>query len=171
MNDKELKIIFLKRKLQNEAKKLNRDDFFELIKDEIGWRKYIEIYSESVKNSLLDSQTHTTLTELGKVTLSNLEAENKQEAKDKEAVRKKLHNDSKLSDWQVKTFWFLFIFGIFGGLYSGYDIIRNLTKEENSQSKQITKEEMESELSKLRTLISTQKNDTLLIHTNSEKNK
>ena len=171
MNDKELKIIFLKRKLESESKKLNRDDFFELIKDEIGWRKYNEINSESVRNSLLDAQTHTKLTELGKSTLRTLESEVKQEFKDKEAVRKKLHNDSKLSDWQVKTFWFLFVFGIFGGLYSGYDIIKNLTKAENVKSKQITKEEMESELSKLRTLILSRKKDGSLIPPNSEKGK
>ncbi|RYJ51093.1 hypothetical protein DR871_014320 [Flavobacterium petrolei] len=171
MNDKELKIIFLKRKLESESKKLNRDDFFELIKDEIGWRKYNEINSESVRNSLLDAQTHTKLTELGKSTLSTLESDVKQEFKDKEAVRKKLHNDSKLSDWQVKTFWFLFVFGIFGGLYSGYDIIKNLTKEENVKSKQITKEEMESELSKLRTLILSRKKDSSSIPPNPEKGK
>lgn len=86
-------------------------------------------------------------------------------------TEKKLYNDSKLSEWQVKTFWWLFAFGIFGGLYSGYDIINNLTKEENDQQKQITKEQLESELSKLRTLILTQKKDSLLILPNSEKGK
>jgi hypothetical protein len=85
--------------------------------------------------------------------------------------RKKLHNESKLSDWQVKTFWPLFIFGLFGGLYSTYDIIKNLTKVENVQLKQITKEEMESELSKLRTLILTQKKDIPSIPANYEKGK
>ena len=83
----------------------------------------------------------------------------------------KLYNDSKLSELQLKTFWWIFGFGIFGGLYSGIDFIKNLTKEENQQSKQITKEEMELELSKLRTLILTQKKDNLLNPSNSEKSK
>lgn len=171
MIDKELRILLLKTKLENESKNLERNSFFELIKDKIGWRKFTEIHSEFASNSLLDAQTHTKLTELGKATLYALEAEYKQDLIDKEAERKKLHNESKLSDWQIKTFWPLFIFGLFGGLYSTYDIIKNLGKEENVQSKQITKEEMESELSKLRTLILTQKKDTLLIQTNSEKDK
>lgn len=171
MIDKELRILFLKTKLENETKNLDSNSFFELIEDKIGWKKYNEIYRECVANSLLDEQTHNKLTEIGKTTLCTLEAEYTHEIKDKEAERKKLHNESKLSDWQVKTFWPLFIFGLFGGLYSAYDIIKNLTKLENVQSKQITKEEMESELSKLRTLILTQKNDTLSIHSNSETGK
>jgi hypothetical protein len=171
MNDKELRIFFLKTKLEKESENLNSERFFELVKDKIGWVKYNEIYSEYASNSLLDAQTHTKLTEIGKNTLLNLEAEHKQDVIDKKAERKKLHNESKLSDWQVKTFWPLFIFGLFGGLYSAYDIIKNLTNVENVKSKQITKEEMESELSKLRTLILSQKRDTLLTHPNSEKGK
>jgi hypothetical protein len=83
----------------------------------------------------------------------------------------KLYNDSKLSERQVKTFYIVFAFGLFGGLYSCYDFIKNLTKEENDQQKQITKEELESELSKLRTLILTQKKDSLLNVSNSERGK
>ncbi|MFM9825078.1 hypothetical protein [Flavobacterium sp.] len=160
MNDKELRILFLKTKLETESQNLNSDNFFELIKHKIGWEKYNQIYSEYARNSLLDAQTHTKLTELGRATLSALEAENNHEVKDKEAERKKLHNESKLSNWQVKTFWPLFIIGLFGGLYSGFDIVKNLTKEENVKSKQVTKEEMESEINKLRFLIITKK-DTL----------
>ena len=81
----------------------------------------------------------------------------------------KLHNDSKLSELQLKTFWWIFGLGIFGGLYSGYDFIKNLTKPEDVKKEEITKEEMESELSKLRTLILTQKKDSVLINSNSEK--
>ena len=72
----------------------------------------------------------------------------------------KLQNDFKLSHWQLKTYWPLFIFAVFGGLYSGYDFIKNLNKKENAQSKLVTKEEMETELSKLRTLILNKKEDS-----------
>ena len=171
MIDKELRILFLKTKLENESKNLDLNGFFEIIEDRIGWRKYNEIYRECVANSLLDEQTHNKLTEIGKTTLCTLESEYAQEIKDKEAERKKLHNESKLSDWQVKTFWPLFIFGLFGGLYSAYDIIKNSAKVENVQSKQRTKEEMESELSKLRTLVLDQNKDNILIHSTSEKSK
>jgi hypothetical protein len=83
----------------------------------------------------------------------------------------KLLNDYTLSKWQVKTFWIALSFGVFGGLYSGYDFIKSLTNEDTNQEKQVTKEEMELELSKLHTLILNQKMDTLLIHPNSEKGK
>lgn len=171
MIDKELKIFFLRTKLENESKNLNSDSFFELIKHRIGWKTYHEIYRECAAESLLDAQTHNKLTEIGKNTLLNLEVELKQDIIDKKAERKKLHNESKLSDWQVKTFWPLFIFGLFGGLYSAYDIIKNLTTADTIREKQVTKEQMELELSKLRTLILIQKKDTLLNHPNSEKGK
>jgi hypothetical protein len=171
MNDKELRIFFLRTKLENESKNLDSDSFFNLVKDNLGWSKYNQILAEYANNSLVDSYNFTTLTELGKNTLKVLELEHAQEIKDQNLERKKLHNESKLSDWQVKTFWPLFIFGLFGGLYSTYDIIKNLTKVENVQLKQITKEEMESELSKLRTLILTQKKDIPSIPANYEKGK
>ena len=79
--------------------------------------------------------------------------------------------DSKLSQWQVKTFWIALSFGVFGGIYSGYDFIKSLTNEDTNQEKQVTKEQLESELSKLRILISDQKKDSLLIRPNSEKGK
>lgn len=71
----------------------------------------------------------------------------------------KLKNDAKLSQWQVNTFWWIFGLAIFGGGYSAYDFTKNLTKSVNVQQKEITKEEMELELSKLRTLILNQKKD------------
>jgi hypothetical protein len=64
-----------------------------------------------------------------------------------------------------------FVFGLFGGLYSCYDFIKTLNTKEYDQSKQITKEELELELSKLRTLILNQKKDSLLNTSNSEKGK
>ena len=80
-------------------------------------------------------------------------------------------NDYTLSKWQVKTFWVALSFGIFGGIYSGYDFIKSIANEDTNQVKQVTKEEMELELSKLRTLILNQKKDSLLSIPNSEKGK
>jgi hypothetical protein len=171
MIEKELRILFLKTKLENESKNLDTDSFFDLIKDKIGWVEYRALHKEYANNSFLDVHTHTKLTEIGKTRLRTLEAEYNQDINDKRAERKKLHNEATLSDWQLKTFWYLFIFGLFGGVYSAYDIIKNLTKVEIVQSKQITVEEMESELSKLRTLILTQKKETISIPNNSEKAK
>lgn len=66
--------------------------------------------------------------------------------------------DFMLSKFKYYTFWPIFIMGIFGGVYSGYDFIKNLTKQECVQPKQMTKEEMELELTKLRTSISIHNN-------------
>lgn len=171
MIDKELRILFLKTKLENEDKNLDFDSFFELIRDKIGWKKYNEIHREYVSNSLFDEQSHNKLTEIGKATLYALEAEYTAEIKDKEAERKKLHNESKLSDWQVKTFWWIFGFAFIGFGLGIYNFTNSLmpSKDRIQQERSIRK--MESELSKLHSLILTQKKDSLLITPNSEKGK
>jgi hypothetical protein len=83
----------------------------------------------------------------------------------------KLLNDNTLAKWQVKYFWYIFAFGLLGGVYSTIEIIKSLTIKESVKEKPVSKEEMELELSKLRTLILTQKRDTALVHANSEKGK
>lgn len=69
----------------------------------------------------------------------------------------KLTYEYKLSKWKVKTFWWIFGIAIFSGVYSFYDIISKVTSVEKSKENLVTKEQMESELSKLRTLILDQK--------------
>lgn len=93
------------------------------------------------------------------------------EKRHSQIIRKKELDDAKLSKWQVKYFWYIFSFGLLGGIYSAVEIIKSLTTSENVKEKQVTKEEMELELTKLRTLILTQKKDTLLTRANSEKSK
>jgi len=70
---------------------------------------------------------------------------------------KKLKWDSKLSKWQVKTFWWIFAFACFGGLYSTYDILTDKLRNKKTDQQIITKSQMDSELTKLRALISDQK--------------
>jgi hypothetical protein len=171
MNDKELKILFLKTKLENESKNLDSESFFNLLKDNLGWAKYSQIYAEFASNSLLDFDSHTKLTELGKNTLNKLESELEQEIKDQKSERKKLQNDSKLSEWQVKTFWWIFGFAIIGVGLSIYNFIDSLSTSKNVIKQELRIEKMEMELSKLHTLILTQKKDSVLIHSNSEKGK
>ena len=166
MTDKQLRILFLKTKLIHESEELSFEDFYNLIKDKIGWKEYNKIYSEDVNNSLLDYKTHTKLTELGKNTLIALESELEQEKKDKSAERKKLHNESILSDWKRKTFWYIFAFGLFGGVYSGFDLANKLLKNEKSNdtkpSEQITESNSQN-LTSIRDSINAEqiKKDTL----------
>lgn len=41
----------------------------------------------------------------------------------------KIVNEAKLSKLKVKTFWWIFFFGLFGGIYSCYSIIEKITQE------------------------------------------
>ena len=86
-------------------------------------------------------------------------------------TERKISNDHTLSKWQVKSFWIALSFGLLGGIYSTVEIIKSLTIKEDVKEKPVSKEEMELELSKLRTLILNQKRDTLLTPSNSEKGK
>jgi len=45
----------------------------------------------------------------------------------------KLYLDTKLARWQVKTFWYVFIFGLFGGFYSMYSMIDSFVGESEEQ--------------------------------------
>ncbi|MGA3015181.1 MAG: hypothetical protein ABSD71_14225 [Bacteroidales bacterium] len=47
----------------------------------------------------------------------------------KEHEDEKLSLELKLDKWKVKTFWWLFFIGLFGGFYSGYSLIYTLTHE------------------------------------------
>jgi len=66
--------------------------------------------------------------------------------------------DFHVSKWKYHTFWFFFALAIFGGGYSTYDLISNLTKPKSNQSKQNPIKEKESAESKSHTLILNQKN-------------
>ena len=83
----------------------------------------------------------------------------------------KISNDYTLSEWQVKTFWWIFGFAIIGTVLSIYNFIDSLATSKNIIKQEQRSEEMELELSKLRTLILTQKKDSLLNRPNSEKGK
>lgn len=89
----------------------------------------------------------------------------------KKVEQGKLLNDAKISNWKVKTFWWFFVFAFIGFGLSVYNFINSLTTKEDIQQKGITPEEMESELSKLRTLILNQRNHDSLKFPNSEPNK
>lgn len=95
-----------------------------------------------------------------------LETVSRQE-QDENANRKKLHNETRLSELKLKTFWFIFIFGLFGGIYSGISLKKDLTKSEEPKEDFVTKKQMELELSKMRTLFLNHKNNDVLPKTDS----
>lgn len=83
----------------------------------------------------------------------------KKEKEQKEILRletvknRKLESDAKLSEWQVKTFWWIFIFGLFGLIFGVYNFIDNLKTAKEKELQEQTNQRMESELSKLHTLV------------------
>lgn len=146
----ELKYIFLKAKLENQEQYLDSGDFYKIIENQIGWKEYNLILQESVINSLLDSATHSQLTNLGKSRLKELEKELNQTKNDKNAERKRLHNETIISDWKRKTFWWLFGFAILGSILSIYNFINNL-KTTNSDIKLENKiDKMDSKIEKFK---------------------
>ena len=146
----------------------------EYLPNNIGFREYLSIiefleekqYIESIENDSM-----YVLTDVGIVNFNILKKNKEQKDADESAERNKLHNESIMSGWKRKTFWYIFAFGLFGGVYSGIDLFNKMVKSKKVQEKQISKEEMESELTKLRTLILTKKNQDSLVNSNSELNK
>lgn len=80
----------------------------------------------------------------------------------KEKVEKieiaKLNNEYKLSKWKVKTYWLVLGLAIFGGIYSLFDFISLISKKTPPAVNTVTQEELKLEISKLRTLILSQRN-------------
>jgi hypothetical protein len=163
----ESKYFFLKTKLENQHEKLDAYSFFELIKHKIGWKEYIQLKTEFVYNTYLEGDDDELITELGKNKLNEFKVKFIQSENDEAAERTKLHNESVMSGWKRKTFWYIFALGLFGGIYSGIDLFNKITIKKEVQVEQITKQQMESELTKLRTLILNQKKKDSLNHSNS----
>ena len=87
----------------------------------------------------------------------------------------KLRFDTKLSKWQLKTFWPVFISGLLGFIFGLYNIITQITDSRKTKELQIELKNTQEEVSKLRTLVLDQKTadslhnpktdvDTLSIH-------
>jgi hypothetical protein len=144
----------------------------DIAEEKFGWQIFLNGITELENLNLItenqDGESYS-ITKLGSEKLSELKINFENKERDENAGRKKLHNDSKLSEWQVKTFWWIFGFAIIGTGLSVYNFINSLTlsKDVIQQEVRITKTELES--SKLRILISNQKKDSLLTPANSEK--
>jgi len=63
----------------------------------------------------------------------NKKKENEEIIRIKNIKNEKLINDAKISKWQVKTFWYVFIFGLIGGVYAVYSIINSVLGESEEQ--------------------------------------
>jgi hypothetical protein len=70
---------------------------------------------------------------------------------------KKLEDDAKLSNWQIKTFWWFFFFSLVGFCYGFYDFITDQKSDKSLEIIEKSNQQLESELSKLRTLVLDQK--------------
>jgi hypothetical protein len=140
----------------------------------IGWNDFLEIIKFLEKKQFISATINRNIFKITQVGLNNfieLKEIKAQKEKDETAERKKLHNESVMSSWKRITFWPIFLFGLFGGFYSGLDLINkkgNNIKEGKSQQ---YKQDSILKLKKLDTLILTQKKGDSLNHSNSELNK
>jgi hypothetical protein len=148
---------------------------YDIAEEKFGWQIFLNSITELVNLSLItkkdDGLTYT-LTKLGVIRQSELRTEFESLERDKKAERKKLHNESKLSDWQVRTFWPIFIFAFIGFGLGVYNFINSLMPLKETIKQEVRNRKTELELTKLRNLILTQKKDTLLTRrANSKKDK
>ena len=65
----------------------------------------------------------------------------------------KLHDDAKLSKWQVKVFWPVFMFGIFSFIFGLYNFITQIEDSRKTKELQIELKNTQEEVSRLRTLV------------------
>ncbi|PZX09547.1 hypothetical protein LX69_03555 [Breznakibacter xylanolyticus] len=76
----------------------------------------------------------------------------------------------RLTKFKIWTFWPLFVIAIFGGIYSGIDFF-NKKSEHKSEEQYLERiKQVESELTTLRTLISSQNNQSLLQNSTGKEN-
>jgi hypothetical protein len=141
--------------------------------DSIGWKDF-RIITDFIRDReyIIEKSGKYHIQKIGELYLLELKKEIEQTEKDKIAERKKLRNESVLSEWKKNTFWFVFIFGLLGGFYSAYDFFikaPSIEKEFQQIKSDILKNK--DTIKELRTLVLTQKKGDSLNHSNSELNK
>ena len=136
--------------MEHKPNKLSYKELYAFIKAYSSWDDYLKILDYFTNKDLVVDDHGMLITEIGENKLKLISSKLKIESKDKKAERNKLHNETLLSNWKVKTFWPILIFGLFGGIYSGIDFIKSFTKSEVQQSEYLTKEELDSELNKFK---------------------
>lgn len=146
--------------IDKNVNKENTNNFFNNVKGLLSWEEYLKTQNDLINSDLLilNDDDSFFITELGKNRFSQAKKSLLVKQKDERAKRIKLHNESIMSGWKRKTFWYIFFCGVFGGIYSGIDLFNKITSNKEVPKEQLTKQEMEVELTKLRTLILSQKN-------------
>jgi hypothetical protein len=123
----------------------------EYLPENIGFREYLSIIEYLEKKQYIESIENDTiygLTDVGVANFKLIRGNIEQQTSDKLAERKKLHNESVMSGWKRKTFWYIFALGLFGGIYSGIDLFNKITDNKEIQEK----DNQEDELSKIKTI-------------------
>ena len=172
MTEKEKLFLYLTINFENKDSNLDTESLFEILKEKISWEKYNELIRFCLSENLISDRDHVTLTKLGEETIESLKKELKEKEEDLIAERKKLHNESKISEYTRKKFFTVFILGTLGGLNTLYDFF--ITDPKNEREFQQIKLDIlknKDTIKELRTLILNQKKVDSLNHSNSELNK
>ena len=122
----------------DKPKTIGRQDFLETI-GHLEKREFIEE---------TDEMNQYKITNIGLEKLKELNKLKEQKEKDEKAERYKLYNESVMSGWKRKTFWYIFALGLFGGIYSGIDLFNKITDNQEIQEK----DNQEDKSSKIKTI-------------------
>jgi len=85
--------------------------------------------------------------------IEHQELEKKEEIRLEKIKNQKLEFDAKLSKWQVKTFWPVFVFGLIGFIFGVFNFIDSRIKTKSIEELQQNNLNIQEEVSKLRTLV------------------
>ena len=105
-----------------------------------------KVYVELSKGKLIDGDEFLYVTEYGKSQLKEFKLEIDEAVEDKNRTRKKDDLDTKLTKWQVKTFWVLFALSLFAGIYSAVDFVNSFNENDDIEKLENKIEKMEKRI-------------------------
>jgi predicted transcriptional regulator len=156
MNEK-VKLSILKIFNKDKSILLSEHEIHERLENNINWDNYLKIFGELEKDGMLyDTNDGMQITDLGIKLQNQLTDSIKEDEIDKAASRGKLRNEHRLSTLKLRTFIITFVLALLSAAYSMFDFITTYSKSDKEE-KIMTREETQSELDKLRTLIITKK--------------
>jgi hypothetical protein len=112
----------------------------------LSWPILYKVYGELSKDKLIDADKFLYVTEYGKSQLEEFKSEIYEAVNDKKRTRTKDDLDTKLTKWQVKTFWVIFVLSLFAGIYSAVDFVNSFKENDVIEKLENKIEKMEKRI-------------------------
>ena len=116
---------------------------------QLSWPVLYKVYVELSKDKLIDTDEFLNVTEYGKAQWEEFKSEIDEAVEDKKRTRTKDDLDAKLTKWQVKTFWVIFVLSLFAGIYSAVDFVNSFNENDNIEKLENKIEKMEKRIRSL----------------------